>query len=124
MRRLNLLLMSRLHLASAALLMGRLTSALAQSPNRGIFDDWTHHHVIFSTPGTEEDAIRNGKHEQRLRIVSDPRYRMHWYRPYLTLGTQGTGVIVIGNVLSDTGASQICFGSNQREQAYNSPGQG
>ena len=29
----------------------------------GLVDDWTTHHVIFSNPGTEEDAIRNGTYE-------------------------------------------------------------
>ena len=24
--------------------------------------DWSHHHLIFSNPGTEEDALREGRH--------------------------------------------------------------
>ena len=40
----------------------------------GIPEDWTHHHAVFSNPGTEEEAIRNGTHEQWLKIVTDPRY--------------------------------------------------
>ena len=40
----------------------------------GIPDDWTHHHVVFSDPGTEQDAIRNGTHEQWLKTVNEPRY--------------------------------------------------
>jgi hypothetical protein len=43
----------------------------------GIPDDWTHHRVVFSDPGTEEDAIKNGTHEQWLKVVNDPRYILH-----------------------------------------------
>ena len=40
----------------------------------GLPTDWSHRHVIYGNPGTEQDAIRNGTHEQWLRIVNDPRY--------------------------------------------------
>lgn len=40
----------------------------------GLPDDWTHHRVIFSNPGTEQDAVTNGTHEQWLKAVNDPRY--------------------------------------------------
>jgi len=36
--------------------------------------DWTHHHLVFSNPGTEEEAIRNVRHGDWLKIVNDPRY--------------------------------------------------
>src|ERR1035438_9234517 len=41
---------------------------------RGVPDDWSNHHLIFSNPGTEEDAIANGTHDHWLSIVNDPRY--------------------------------------------------
>ena len=41
---------------------------------RGVPEDWSHHHLIFSNPGTEEDAIANGTHDRWLKIVNDPRY--------------------------------------------------
>ena len=41
---------------------------------RGIPEDWSHHHLVFSNPGTEEDAIANGTHDRWLNIVNDPRY--------------------------------------------------
>lgn len=50
--------------------------------NRGIVEDWTTHHVVFSNPGTREDAIRNGKRKEWERIVTDPRYRMQWVKRY------------------------------------------
>ena len=41
---------------------------------QGLPDDWTHHHLVFSNPGTEQDAIQNGRYDEWLRIVNDPRY--------------------------------------------------
>jgi hypothetical protein len=41
---------------------------------RGVPQDWSHHHLVFSNPGTEEDAIANGTHDHWLSIVNDPRY--------------------------------------------------
>ncbi len=46
----------------------------------GVPDDWSHHHTVFSDPGSEEDAIRAGRHEDWLRIVNDPRYIMQQLR--------------------------------------------
>src|ERR1019366_4276501 len=41
---------------------------------RGIPEDWSTHRLVFSNPGTEEDAIANGTHDRWLSIVNDPRY--------------------------------------------------
>src|SRR5271154_3663549 len=70
---------------TAALLVAWvMPPALAQNQPYldGIVDDWTHHHVIFSNPGTEEEAIEKGKLGEWLNIVSDPRYRMQQTRRY------------------------------------------
>jgi len=40
----------------------------------GLPDDWSHRHVVFSNPGTEQEAIGAGRHEQWQRVVNDPRY--------------------------------------------------
>jgi hypothetical protein len=40
----------------------------------GMPEDWSHHHLVFSNPGTEEEAIRNGTHDKWLKTVNDPRY--------------------------------------------------
>ncbi len=53
----------------------------------GVPDDWTHHHLVFSDPGTEQDAIRQGKHDQWLKIVNDPRYVIQQLRR----GTEARG---------------------------------
>jgi len=42
----------------------------------GVPDDWGHHHLVFSNPGTERDAIWNGTHEQWLKVVNDPRFQI------------------------------------------------
>jgi hypothetical protein len=41
---------------------------------KGLPDDWSHHRLIFSDPGTEEEAIRKNTHEHWLKIVDDPRF--------------------------------------------------
>src|SRR5271154_3552670 len=40
----------------------------------GAPDDWTHHRLIFSSPGTAAEAIQNGTYARWARIVSDPRF--------------------------------------------------
>jgi hypothetical protein len=40
----------------------------------GVPEDWTHHHAIFSDPGTEADALKNGTYSEWTSIVNDPRY--------------------------------------------------
>ena len=44
------------------------------SNGRGVSDDWSHHHLVFSNPGTEEQAIANGTHDRWLDVINDPRY--------------------------------------------------
>ena len=41
---------------------------------RGLPDDWSHHYLVFSNPGTEQQAIDSGRYEQWLKIVNDPRF--------------------------------------------------
>jgi len=45
-----------------------------------VVEDWTHHHLVFSNPGTEDEAIRNGNYEEWRRIVNEPRYLMQQVR--------------------------------------------
>jgi hypothetical protein len=40
----------------------------------GVPDDWSHHHVIFSNPGTEQEAIQGDHYEEWQKTVNDPRY--------------------------------------------------
>lgn len=43
---------------------------------RGVPDDWTHHHLVFSDPGTEKQAIENGTFERWLEVSKDPRFTL------------------------------------------------
>jgi len=49
------------------------SSDLSKTP---YMDDWTHHHMVFSNPGTKEDAVRKGKLANWLRVTSDTRYQI------------------------------------------------
>lgn len=40
----------------------------------GLPDDWSHHHVVFSNPGTEQEALAKGTYDRWLSVVNDPRY--------------------------------------------------
>ena len=42
----------------------------------GLAEDWSHRHVVFSNPGTEESAIKGDRYDEWLKIVNDPRYVM------------------------------------------------
>ncbi len=43
---------------------------------RGLPDDWTHHYLVFSNPGTEQQALHSGRYEEWFNIVNDPRFTM------------------------------------------------
>ena len=52
-----------------------------QHPTRvGAPDDWSHHRLVFSNPGTVTEAMQNGTYARWARIVSDPRYRLQQQR--------------------------------------------
>ena len=40
----------------------------------GLPEDWTHHHLVFSDPGTEQEALDRGTYDQWFKVVNDPRY--------------------------------------------------
>jgi len=63
-------------LASAAVLSLALAWAdrtAGQEP-KGVPWDWTHHRVVFSQPGTAEEAIQKGTYEHWLNLSTAPRY--------------------------------------------------
>ncbi len=63
--------------------------APAQRP--GAVDDWSHHHVVFSNPGSREDAVRNGTLDRWLRVTSSVRYQMQVARRSSAARTVSTG---------------------------------
>jgi hypothetical protein len=52
---------------------------------KGVPEDWTHHHVVFANPGTEQEAISAGRHERWVKTVNDPRYVMQQMRRNLPI---------------------------------------
>jgi hypothetical protein len=46
------------------------------SHSQGYVEDWSSHHVVFSNPGTEQEARQRGEYDKWLRIVNDERYMM------------------------------------------------
>ncbi len=68
-----------LYIVAAVLTTGLALAAAAQEgpvPQNGVPDDWSHHHVMFSDPGTEQEALDRGTYEQWLAVVNNPRYIM------------------------------------------------
>src|SRR5580658_4320071 len=67
---------SKLFVIAIALGPAILTRAQEPTAHHGIAKDWITHHVVFSNPGTREQAIKNGTLDRWLKIVNDPRYIM------------------------------------------------
>lgn len=61
-----------------AIALGPAVLLRAQAPetHRSLAKDWITHHLVFSNPGTAEQAIKNGTYDRWLKIVNDPRYIM------------------------------------------------
>jgi hypothetical protein len=47
-----------------------------QAQPLGVPDDWSHHRVVFSNPGSAAEAIQKGTYAQWAKIVSDPRWAL------------------------------------------------
>jgi hypothetical protein len=76
--------------------IGASVLTLGQSPHRqknGLPYDWTHHHLIFSNPGSFEEAGRNGSFLNWYRTVNDFRYNLQKARRnaagYLSVSGRG-----------------------------------
>ena len=65
--------------------IGQDAPAVHVGPARiaGLPYDWTHDHVVFSNPGTEQEAISAGRHEEWQKVVNNPRYVMQQLRKNL-----------------------------------------
>lgn len=48
--------------------------SFAQRETDGYPEDWSHHHVVFSEPGTLSDASGRGSFESWYKVVTDPRF--------------------------------------------------
>lgn len=50
--------------------------AAAAYGQQSVITDWSTHHVIFSNPGSEMNALMQGKRQAWQRLVYNPRYQM------------------------------------------------
>lgn len=67
--------------------------------NGGTVDDWSHHRLIYSDPGTERDAIKNGNYSHWWQVVNQSRYAMQQTKRNIgtkTLDETSVGVDVRG----------------------------
>ena len=81
-----------------------LTSGQEPSAKRiGGPDDWTHHHLIFSDPGTADEAMRKGTYNHWRKIVNDPRYILQREKR----NAAATGASKLNNFLPPGDSQQI-----------------
>lgn len=77
-------------IALAALASGPV---FAQRETTGYPEDWTHHHVVFSDPGTLHEALGRGSFDLWYKTVTDPRFAFQHHRrgehPRHGTGNQG-----------------------------------
>jgi hypothetical protein len=66
-----------LRLAAVILFAALATGpAFAQKDDSGYPEDWTHHHVVISDPGSVQNALISGSYYKWRDVVSDPRFDM------------------------------------------------
>jgi hypothetical protein len=68
--------------ATLLVCLGVLSGAMAAAQNNslqplhfGLPEDWSHHHLVFSNPGSFQDAETQGNFERWSEIVGSARYR-------------------------------------------------
>ena len=83
---------------------------------RGVPDDWSHHYVVFSNPGTEQQALESGNYEQWLKTVNDPRFTlqqvkrsgaMKWIEGAAISGTNPPGARPFGVATPELGQGGV-----------------
>jgi len=67
----------------------------------GVADDWSHHHAVFADPGTEEDAIKNGRYNEWLKTTTSPRYIQQQLKRSMAVRGPAAEEEDMRNVLSD-----------------------
>jgi hypothetical protein len=71
----SLITVSALAVATLTVLTVPLPAQEDSKP-KGYPQDWSHRHVVFSNPGTYEDAVRNGTVDKWTQITNDTRYKI------------------------------------------------
>lgn len=75
----RLLVVSFRYLIVTCWVVSVMTPTFAQTTltaGRSLVEDWSSHHAIFSSPGSEMEAIMSGHRQQWQEIVNSPRYQM------------------------------------------------
>ncbi len=67
-------------LSATALALLLAAPSAAQSRPAGVVDDWSFHRLVYSSPGTLANAMKNGTLARWNNIVNDPRYQMELKR--------------------------------------------
>jgi hypothetical protein len=57
---------------------------------RGVVEDWSHHRLMYSNPGTEQEALEKGTYEHWLAVAKEPRYTLQVLKRSKNAGTLGT----------------------------------
>ncbi len=58
----------------ATVLVSPTLSQVSSPQHKGVPDDWSHHRLVFSNPGTFQDAMQRGTFDRWHKIVTDPRF--------------------------------------------------
>jgi hypothetical protein len=97
----------RAALKSAWMSRHALTIARAEMERaeKGVPEDWSHRHLVFSNPGSEESAIQNGRYDSWLNITNDPRFIMQQKKR-----AAGTKKLIDGQVFA-AASGKFGFGS-------------
>src|SRR5208282_166323 len=75
---------------------------------RGVPDDWTHHYLVFSNPGTEQQANESGSYEQWLKIVQEPRFTLqHIKRSGGAKPPENTGVSATSTPSEEVSGAEV-----------------
>jgi hypothetical protein len=83
--------------------LGVLISGEEGSSGRmGIVDDWSHHRLIFSNPGTAVEALAQGRVAEWYKIVNDPRYIMQQRRRNPAPAASAQGFTTLASRLNET----------------------
>jgi len=86
---------------------------------KGVPEDWTHHRLVFTDPGTEAEAIKIGKYEHWLQTVNDPRFILQQIkRGRSAEALEGANVSAVSTARAD-GAAASSIGRGPGMQSRN-----
>lgn len=83
--------------AAAVLLLA--AGAIPACAQQGVVTDWSTRHVIFSNPGSEVNALMNGRRPEWQNLVNNPRYRMQQLRRSAAWGNRLSKLTAVSDAL-------------------------